>query len=88
MRKSSCALPAETREPGSNRREQLLKGEGTPSAERDHLAMRLQALSSVLRDVGLLTSGADERFIANLDRRSALDALARTLGREQVDNDF
>ena len=30
---------------------ELLKGEGTPSAERDHLAMRLQALSSVLRDV-------------------------------------
>jgi DNA polymerase III subunit delta' len=67
---------------------ELLKGEGTPSAERDHLAMRLQALSSVLRDVGLLTSGADERLIANLDRRSALDALARTLGREQVDKTF
>jgi DNA polymerase III subunit delta' len=67
---------------------ELLKGEGTPAAERDHLSMRLRALSSVLRDVGLLTSGADERLLANLDRRSVLDALARTLSRARVEKSF
>ena len=67
---------------------ELLKGGGSPASEREHLAARLQALSSVLRDVGLLTSGADTRFLANLDRRSALDALARTLGPERIANTF
>ena len=85
---SAARRRAQTRERGSSRREGLLKGEGSASAERDHLAMRLQALSSVLRDVGLLTSGADARLIANLDRRSALDALARTLGPDRVEKSF
>jgi len=67
---------------------ELLKGGGSPSAERDHLGMRLQALSSVLRDLGLLTSGADARLLANLDRRTVLDDLARTLGPERVENTF
>jgi DNA polymerase-3 subunit delta' len=67
---------------------ELLKGEGSAPAERSHLTMRLEALSSVLRDVGLLTSGADSRLIANLDRRSALDNFARTLSRERVEKSF
>jgi DNA polymerase III subunit delta' len=66
----------------------LLKGEGSAPAERDHLAMRLEALSSVLRDVGVLASGADSRLVANLDRRSVLDKLARTLDRERVEKSF
>ena len=66
----------------------LLKGEGSASAERDYLAMRLEALSSVLRDVGVLTSGADARLIANLDRRAALDNLARTLGGDRIEKSF
>ena len=65
----------------------LLKGEGSPAAERDHLAVRLQALASVLRDVGLLTSGADAGLIANLDRRAAIEGLARNLG-DRVDESF
>jgi DNA polymerase-3 subunit delta' len=67
---------------------ELLKSEGSAPAERTHLARRLEALSSVLRDVGLLTSGADSRLIANLDRRSALDNFARTLSRERVEKSF
>jgi DNA polymerase III subunit delta' len=66
----------------------LLKGEGSPAAEREHLSARLQALLSILRDVGLLASGGDARLLANMDRRSALDALARKLGAKQVAQAF
>jgi DNA polymerase-3 subunit delta' len=66
----------------------LLKGGGTAPAERAHLAMRLEALSSVLRDVGLLASGADPRLLANLDRRYALDALVPTFGRGRAGRAF
>ena len=45
-------------------------------------------MSSLLRDVGLLESGADDRLLANLDRRGSLDVLARTLNRERVDRAF
>ncbi len=67
---------------------ELLKGGGSAASEREYLGARLQALSSVLRDVGLLTSGADARFLANLDRREALDGLGRTLGAERAANAF
>ncbi|HKY22433.1 MAG TPA: DNA polymerase III subunit [Vicinamibacterales bacterium] len=67
---------------------ELLKGGGSAASEREHLEARLEALSSVLRDVGLLTSGADARLLANLDRRAALDALARMLGAERVERIF
>ena len=61
---------------------------GSAASEREHLGARLQALSSLLRDVGLLTSGADARLLANLDRRTALDAFARTLGSERIERIF
>ncbi len=67
---------------------ELLKGGGSASSEREHLGARLQALSSVLRDVGLLTSGADAGLLANLDRRPLLDALATKLDPERVTNAF
>jgi DNA polymerase-3 subunit delta' len=55
----------------------LVKGGGGPaSAERDHLGLRLQALSSLARDLGLLTSGANAVLLANVDLRDELDALA------------
>jgi DNA polymerase-3 subunit delta' len=66
----------------------LLKGQGSPAAEREHLSVRLQALLSVLRDVGLLASGADARLLANLDRQPALEALARTLGAERIERAY
>ena len=50
--------------------------------------MRLEALSSVLRDVGLLASGADPRLLANLDRRAALDALIPAFGRGRAGRAF
>jgi len=67
---------------------ELLKGGGTPASEREHLSARLQALVTVLRDLGLLASGADTRLLANLDRQPALDALLRSLGGDRVDRAF
>jgi DNA polymerase-3 subunit delta' len=49
----------------------MLKGGGTPSEERAHLSLRLEAMGALLRDAGLLASGADPRLLANLDRREA-----------------
>jgi DNA polymerase-3 subunit delta' len=66
----------------------LLKGSGTATLEREHLTARLQAMASVLRDVGLLTSGADAQLLANLDRRPALEALSKTLNRDRVERAF
>jgi DNA polymerase-3 subunit delta' len=67
---------------------ELLKGGGSAASEREHLGVRLQALSSILRDIGLLASGADVRFLANVDRRAALDALAPAFGQDQVEKAF
>lgn len=66
----------------------LLKAGGPAAAEREHLGARLEAMLSMLRDLGLLASGADGRLVANLDRRAELDVLARTLDRERVASAF
>lgn len=52
-----------------------LTGAGRGPTDRDELARRLRALSSILRDVGLLLSGGDERGLANADLRPLLDRL-------------
>jgi DNA polymerase-3 subunit delta' len=49
---------------------------GTPVEERDRLAVRLRAMASLLRDLGLIAAGADARLMANADVRPQLDALA------------
>jgi DNA polymerase-3 subunit delta' len=59
------------------------KGGGVVPA-REHLAVRLQALASLLRDLGILASGADARLLANLDLRPVLDGLASTFDGERV----
>jgi DNA polymerase-3 subunit delta' len=66
----------------------LLKGGSAAPAEREHLGARLQAMTSVLRDLGLLASGADTRLLANLDRRQALDALSRSLNAHRLERAF
>jgi DNA polymerase-3 subunit delta' len=66
----------------------MLKGGPTPAIERAHLGVRLQALSSLVRDVGLLASGADARLLTNLDRRSQLEQLARTFGSDRASRVF
>lgn len=52
-----------------------LTGAGRGATDRDELARRLRALSSILRDLGLLLSGGDERGLANADLRPLLDRL-------------
>jgi DNA polymerase-3 subunit delta' len=66
----------------------MLKGGGAASEERAHLTMRLDAFGSLLRDVGLLASGADERFMANIDRRQALEALGSSLRADKISEAF
>ena len=66
----------------------MLKGGGAASEERTHLTLRLEAVGSLLRDVGLLVSGADDRFIANIDRRQALEALVRSVRADKITQVF
>lgn len=67
---------------------ELLKGGGTAASEREHLGARLMAMTSLLRDAGLVASGADAQLVANLDRRPVVDSLARTLGVDRVGRIF
>jgi DNA polymerase III subunit delta' len=46
-------------------------------ADRDDLSRRLLALSSLIRDLGLLISRADDRALANADLRADFQALLR-----------
>jgi hypothetical protein len=66
----------------------MLKGGGAAPEERAHLSLRLDAMGSVLRDVALLASGADDRLVANIDRRKALDALAPSLRADKITQAF
>jgi hypothetical protein len=65
-----------------------LKGSGTAAAEREHLGARLMAMTSLIRDAGLVASGADARLLANLDRTPVVESLARNLGRDRLDRMF
>jgi DNA polymerase-3 subunit delta' len=68
-----------------DRAKDLVKGGGGPAAsERDYLGLRLQALSSLARDLGVLTSGASRDLLANVDLRDELDALAKTFNSERA----
>lgn len=67
------------------RAKDLIKGGGGPAAlERDYLGLRLQALSSLARDLGLLTSGAGIELLANVDLRDELEALAKSFDGERA----
>ena len=48
---------------------------GSSASERDQLAVKLRALSSLLRDVGILATGADTRMLANADLEADLSRL-------------
>jgi len=52
-----------------------LTGGGRGSTDRDELARRLRAASSLLRDLGVLLSGADAGALANSDLRPLLERL-------------
>ena len=56
-------------------RDLLSKTAGAGASEREQLAGHLRAMSSILRDVALVTVGADGQTLANADVRPALDRL-------------
>lgn len=67
------------------RAKDLVKGGGGPaSLEREHLGARLQALSSLVRDLGILATGADARLLANVDRRPELEGLSTSYDSERA----
>ena len=52
-----------------------LVGKGSSASERDQLAVCLRALSSLLRDLGILSTRADARMLANADLQADLSRL-------------
>jgi len=54
-----------------------------PAEQREHLAARLRAMSSLLRDVEVLATRADERVLANDDLRPALERLVQAYAGER-----
>ena len=55
-----------------------LAGFARGGSDREELGRRLRALSSMLRDVGVLLSRADERYLANADLKPLLQGLLRS----------
>ncbi|MGE5245132.1 MAG: ATP-binding protein [Betaproteobacteria bacterium] len=60
--------------------ELLAKTTGAGSADRAQVASYLRAVSTLLRDVELLSTGADARALANADLRPVLEKLSRAYG--------
>jgi len=54
------------------------------AAEREKMAVCLRALSSMLRDVGVLVEGGDVRVLANPDVQPQLEAVARTFDSQRT----
>jgi DNA polymerase-3 subunit delta' len=61
-----------------NTAQDLSPKKGSPMNERDQLAACLRVMASVLRDLGLMASRADDAVLANTDLRAELDALSRS----------
>ena len=54
------------------------------TADRDELSRRLLAMSSLLRDLGVLQSQADARTLANADLQPQLQSLLRSFDRDRT----
>jgi DNA polymerase III subunit delta' len=54
------------------------------SGDRDDLSRRLLALSSLIRDMGLLLSRADDRALANADLKPQLQTLVRSFDSDRT----
>jgi len=61
-----------------------LSGAARGGSDREELARRLYALSSIIRDLGALLSRADERCLANADLRPLLERLTRSFDSERT----
>jgi DNA polymerase III subunit delta' len=62
----------------------LLLGSAAGGSDRDELARRLCALSSIIRDLGALLSRADERCLANGDLRPRLERLRKSFDPDRI----
>jgi DNA polymerase-3 subunit delta' len=62
---------------------QLTEGKATPAEERNRLAVHLRSLGSLLRDVGIIASGADRAMLANADLEAQLEALSSSYHAER-----
>ena len=58
------------------------------AGEREQLAACLRALGSLLRDVGILSTGGDRGLIGNADLETQLASLARTFDRRRSANAY
>jgi DNA polymerase-3 subunit delta' len=56
---------------------------GTPAEERDRASARCRALASLLRDLGVLATGADRRVLANADLATELERLGQAFDRNR-----
>jgi DNA polymerase-3 subunit delta' len=65
-----------------------LTGKATGAAERDRMAVCLRAMSSLLRDLGLLSSRAEPAMLANADLRDDLGRLAAAFDSERSTRAF
>jgi DNA polymerase-3 subunit delta' len=63
---------------------ELVPPGGRPAEVREEVARRLRALSSLLRDLEVLSARADERWLANADLKAALQALLKAFDRDRV----
>ena len=66
------------------RRLDAAKALAAGTGDRDDLARRLRALASLLRDLGVLLSRADDRALANADLKPQLHALLRWFDGERA----
>jgi len=57
---------------------------GGAGSDRDDMARRLRALSSLLRDLGLLLSRAEDRALANADLKPRLQPLLRSFDSDRA----
>jgi DNA polymerase-3 subunit delta' len=65
-----------------------LTGKATGSAERDQLAVCLRAMSSLLRDLGVLANRVDPAMLANADLRNDLGRMTAAFDSERSTRAF
>ena len=65
-----------------------LTGKATGAAERDQMAVCLRSLSSLVRDLGLLSNRADPAALANADRHDELARLTSAFDSERSTRAF
>jgi DNA polymerase-3 subunit delta' len=72
---------------GKNKKVQARESSDS-TVDRGMLALRLRAISSLLRDVTVLCTRAPEDALVNLDLRAELESLAGTYDRARLDRAF